>query len=155
MIVHCQISIIECNPRAISEVTLSNCSASTEQGAGQSCQKAFDGNTDDGWATAGEGVGAWIKIDFDQFYRLTKINVMQRPNDEYFKDISLEFSDGTFVDYTLNYTYPSKEWAEIDLSSYGNLSNTNYVNISAHSVYTKLNNGFSEIKVFGCPIGKI
>ena len=140
----------------MAEVRPSSCSASSEFGSGCcSCEKAFDGDLTDGWATQNEGVGAWIKVSLDKKYPLAKIAVMQRPFDDYFKDVSLEFSDGTSKKFTLPNTYPTKQWEEIDLTVYGDLITSDYVKISANSVYKKWNNGFAEIKVFTCATGKI
>ena len=70
--------------------------------------------------------------------------LLQRPGNERFKDISLEFSNTTSVDFTLS---DGQVWEEIRLDD-ANVE-TNYVNISAINVYNKINNGFSELKVFG------
>ena len=125
------------------KLTISSCLASTEYNTGgHACEAAFDGNEGDGWATRNEGAGAWIRINFDGFYRLTKIMIMQRAGNERFKDISLDFFVGTSVQYTLQ---DSKVWEEIVLSD-DNMT-TNYVEISAINVHNKINNGFAELKV--------
>ena len=80
---------------------------------------------------------------------------LQRGGNERFKDISLEFSDGTLVNFALPNTYPTKQWEEIDLTTYGDGIPSNYVKISAKSVYKSVNNGFTEVKVFACADGKI
>ena len=144
-----------CKPSLITEIKSSSCSASTEHNSAYICENAYDGDTAKQWATLNQGVGAWIKINFEGLYRLTKISVMQRPYDEYFKEISIEFTDGTPVDFTLPYTYPSHDWADIDLTDYPDMITTGYVNISVKSVYREANNGFSEVKVYGCGAGKI
>ena len=59
-----------CDTNHIDEVKLSSCSASTEHSSGHACEKAFDGVLNDGWATSGEGAGAWIKINFVKQYSL-------------------------------------------------------------------------------------
>ena len=133
------------------KLTISSCLASTEYNTGgHACEAAFDGNEGDGWATRNEGAGAWIRINFDGFYRLTKIMIMQRAGNERFKDISLDFFVGTSVQYTLQ---DSKVWEEIVLSD-DNMT-TNYVEISAINVHNKINNGFAELKVFGCTSGMV
>ena len=72
---------------------------------------------------------------------------MQRSG-EYFKDISLEFLDGSPAAFSLS---NSKVWEEIELDN--NNITTNYVKISAINVHNKVNNGFAELKVFGCTSG--
>ena len=131
----------------IGQLTISSCSASTEFSSGYTCNNAFDGNEDRDWATRGEGVGAWIKVNLNGFYQITKIMVLQR-NGEYFKDISLEFSGNGRVDFTLS---ASKVWEDLELDESSN--NTNYVKISAIDVHTGHNLGFAELKVFGCASG--
>ena len=129
------------------ELTIMSCSTSSEYSASYTCDKAFDGNEGDGWATSGEGDGAWIKVNLDSLHHLTKVMVMQRSG-EYFKDISLDFLDGGSKDFTLS---NSKVWEEIELAD--NNITTNYVKISAINVHNKVNNGFAELKVFGCAAG--
>ena len=129
------------------QLTIISCSASSEYSASYTCDKAFDENEGDGWATSGEGDGAWIKINLDSLYHLTKVMIMQRSG-EYFKDISLEFLDGNPADLSLS---NSKVWEEIELDN--NNITTNYVKISAINVHNKVNNGFAELKVFGCASG--
>ena len=54
-----------------------------------------------GWVTNGIGEGSWIKIEFHQIIQISKI--VYQHNDylttkccnQYFKDISFQFSDGT------------------------------------------------------------
>ena len=133
----------------------SSCSASSVYSGVYSCEKAFDGVLNDGWATSGEGAGAWIKINFEKQYSLAKIALMQRPYDEYWKDILLEFSDGASVNFTLPNTYPTKQWEEIDLTAYGDIITSDYVKIYAITVYRKVNVGFTEVKVFSCAAGKM
>ena len=133
------------------ELKITSCLASTEYNTGgHACEAAFDGNEGDGWATKNEGAGAWIRINFDRFYHLTKIMILQRSGNERFKDISIDFSDGTSVESTLR---DSKVWDEIELSDENVTSS--FVDISAIDVYNKGNNGFSELKVFGFAAGII
>ena len=84
------------------ELTITSCLASTEYNSGgHACEAAFDGNEGDGWATKNEGAGAWIRINFDRFYHLTKIMILQRSGNERFKDISLELYHGNSVNFSL------------------------------------------------------
>ena len=129
----------DCN---IGQLTISSCSASTEYSSSYTCNNAFDGSGD--WATRGEGVGAWIKVNLDGLYQITKIMFLQR-NGEYFKDISLEFSESDPVDYTLS---ASRSWEDLELDII-----TNYVKISVINIHYGTNPGFGELKVFGCALG--
>lgn len=68
-----------------------------------------------------------------------------------FKDVSIEYGDGKSAQFTL---LDSVGWEEIDLGDY-NIT-TKFINISALSVYSScINNGFAELKLFGCPLGMI
>ena len=133
------------------ELTITSCSASTEIVGKYGCDKAFDGVEEDGWATTRQGAGAWIKINLDGFHRLTKMMVLQRRGTkEKFKDISLELSINTVLNSTLR---NEMVWETIAFEDVNTV--TNYVNISALSVYNQFNNGFAELKVFGCASGTI
>ena len=126
------------------ELAITSCRASTEFSKSYDCNKAFDGNEYDGWATLNEGVGAWIQLNLDIPYRLTKIMILQRQN-EFFKDVLLEFSVGAPATFTLSNGY---RWETIELDD--NSIFTDYVKITGINVYNKVNNGFAELKVFGC-----
>ncbi len=76
--------------------------ASSEYNQHYKCTKAIDGNrpnpawTVTDWASLGEGVGAWLHVDFNDIYRLQHVRLMQRyHNAERFKDVQLTFSDTT------------------------------------------------------------
>ena len=131
----------DCN---IGQLTISSCSASTEYSSGYTCTNTFDGNEGREWATRSEGVGAWIKVNLNGLYQITKIMFLQR-NGEYFKDISLEFSESDPVDYTLS---ASRSWEDLELDII-----TNYVKISVTNIHYGTNPGFGELKVFGCALG--
>ena len=114
----------------------------------------MDGNSDTSWATQNEGIGAWIKLDFGGLYQVENIKIKHRTNNvqaEMFKDISLEFSDGTIANYTLNNVH--QDWNEVDLINSPAISD--FVRITATSVYGAGNNGFSDVRVFGCLTGNI
>ena len=71
-----------------------------------------------------------------------------------FKGISLEFSDGKKVDFTLN-NIPFTSgliWNDI---VFPNDPMSDYVKITATSVYGTINNGFSDIRVYGCREGNL
>ena len=138
----------ELYPLTITEIWIASCSASSEYEPHQrTCKAAFDGIESNGWAVNNlENIGAWIRINLDGVYRLTKLMVMsyQCDRDQHFKDISIEFWYGEPVYFTLDDT---NEWQTIDLE--GLRKDTNYVNISSISVYQDSNDGFAELKVFG------
>ena len=131
------------------QLTISSCSASTQYSSSYPCDKAFDGNEGNEWATKNEGVGAWLKVNLDGLYQITKIMFIGRATSrENFKDISLEFLEGKPVDFKLS---ASKVWEELELDDSNII--TNYVKISAVSVHNGRNFGFAELKVFGCAKG--
>ena len=133
------------------------CSASSQYNTDWGCTNAIDGNPGTDWATKGEGVGAWYKLDFVRYYKVDTIKIKHRasggsPLGEMFKGISLEFSDGQKVDFTLNKVPFTNGlvWNDVYLPS---TPISTYVKITAKSVYGTINNGFSEIQVLGCPAG--
>ena len=130
------------------QLTISSCSASSVYSSSYPCDKAFNGNEGDAWATKNEGVGAWIKVNLDGLYQITKIMFRQRNGGEYFKYISLEFLEREKIYFNLS---ASTVWEDLELDERN--INTNYVKISAIDVYTGANFGFSELKVFGCAQG--
>ena len=69
--------------------------------------------------------------------------------DELFKEIKLEFSDGSNMDFTLNGIPHGQglEWNDIVLAS---PALVNFVKITATSVYGAANNGFSDFQLFEC-----
>ena len=71
------------------------------------------------------------------------------PEKEMFKDVTLEFSDGTSVDATLNNIPFTKglQWNDIVLPS---PVLSDFVKITATSVYAAHNNGYSDVRVFDC-----
>ena len=132
------------------ELAITSCRASTEFDERYDCKKAFDGNEYDGWATLHEGDGAWIQLFLDVPYRLTKIMILQRLGNERFKDVSIEFFVGAAVSFTLR---NDKAWEAIELDD--NSIFTDYVKITGINVYNKVNNGFAELKLFGCASGMV
>ena len=127
------------------------CSASSEYSGRFACEKAIDGNSDTSWATKRQGIGAWIQVNFGNVYQVEKIKIKHRTNNnqnEMFKDISLEFSDGTKDDYTLNNVH--QDWNAVAIDK---RPMSSFVKIMAKSVYGTINNGFSEIQIFGSLTG--
>ena len=80
------------------------CTASSGE---NSCENVYS-ESDNGWVTDGNGVDSWIKIEFQELFRISKI--IYRHNDrlpnkccnQNFKDISFRFSDGTIANVTLD-----------------------------------------------------
>ena len=65
---------------------------------GTKCDDGFQNKTQDSkgsmWISKGEGVGAWIKIEFKDIYMITKFSHYPRANPaERNKEIELEFSN--------------------------------------------------------------
>ena len=104
------------------------------------------------WAARGEQVGeSWIQINLDSVYTLMKLMARGRSSSERFKDITLHFSDDSTKDFTLSEDQDTV-WNEIVLS---HMPISNYVKITANTVYGGSNIGFREVKIFGCFSGKI
>ena len=139
------LTLLGCNE----EIKAVSCTASSSHSNGYLCNNAIDGNTDTQWATYNQGVGAWIKINFDKMHVVGKLKLKHRYDDknEMFKAITLEFSSGTMINSIL---HMSIEWNEVILDDF---TNTDFIKITATSVYGTTNNGFSEIQVFKCPTG--
>ena len=74
-----------------------------------------------------------------------------RSSTERFKDITLQFGDGSSTDFTLSEDQ-NTVWNEIVLSD---MPTSNYVKISANTVYGGSNIGFREVRIFGCYSGKM
>ena len=66
-----------------------------------------------------------------------------------FKNISLEFEDGTIENFALGNVV---EWSELILTETAASKN---VKITGLDVYGDEKNGFREVEVFGCPIGRM
>ena len=145
----------ECN----SQINEMNCLASSEFSNNYPCENAIDRKSNTDWATKGEGSGAWIKLNFGGFYRVTSIRIKHRatgsrPSLELFKGISFEFSNGEKFEFTLNnIPYTSANGLVCNNIKFPNNPSSDYVKITATSVYGTINNGFSDIRVFGCRDG--
>ena len=136
-----------------------DCTASTEYGVQNifPCTKAINKNPDDSWVTNGEAVGAWIRISLDKTYLVTRIQLRHRArgrNHEKFKGIKVEFSDGAKVEHDLK---DNMDMNEVPLT---NVHSTEFVKITSMSHvphpngWKNSNNGFSDIRIFGCVQGK-
>ena len=102
------------------------------------------------WVTYNEGVGAWIQLNFKEYYEIESLEIRHRSQGTAmrFKDIILEFSNGKSHYFTLN-DDPMISNEVVFLK----LMVSDFLRITATSVYGTFDNGYSDIKVFGCPIG--
>ena len=75
--------------------------------------------------------------------------ILQRQN-EFFKDVLLEFSVGAPAMFTLSNGY---RWETIELAE--NSIFTDFVKITAINVHNKMHNGFAELKLYGCASGMV
>lgn len=133
-----------CTDKWISEpgsIYYGSCSASSEYDYQFfDCGKAFVGsfsNTDgyDNWATYGQGVGAYIQINFTQEYEVSKIVYKDRHFEKNAK-LKFEFSNGELIEVSkpndnvpvIVETYPIK---------------TTFVKMTILEVYISMNNGGS------------
>ena len=92
------------------------CTSSSEFSSRETCKEIYaagskqDPNAGNGWVTKGKGVGSWVKILFHSEILISKIvyrhnNKITYPYrccNQNFKDISIEFSDGTHVNVSLD-----------------------------------------------------
>ena len=112
----------------------------------------YDGNVKTDWASKAQRVGAWIEIKFAAFNALTKLEFRHRfggiSSGENFKDINLSFSDGTQMLHALQ-NGDKPEWYIVELNP---IVEAKYVRLTGITVFGTHNNGFSEIKIFGCPV---
>ena len=107
-----------------------------------------NGNDDIGhaWATSGQGVGSWIKLNFATS---TTISSMRYANRDAFYDesnrlVELQFSNGKKVQITLVAASSSSD----DFDRLYNFPpvTTSYVKIVVKSTYATVNNGADEIQ---------
>ena len=141
---------------APAEVT---CTASSQFSRKFSCKKAFDGHLAIGkqrnsWASAGEGVGAWIEARFVDKERqpvvkvIHQLKLLQRhfPG-EANKKVEIQFGEGGPRQVATLPARGDKHWNIIKLSS-GVVADR--VRVTVREVYGTVNNGFKEIVMFGC-----
>ena len=91
------------------------CKASSTFSNKKSCQQIYDSDDSSGWVTKGDGVGSWVQIFLHANILISKIvyrhnfqnYVLSKPTEKQnFKDVSLEFSDGTSFNITLDDVKP-------------------------------------------------
>ena len=78
-------------------VAISTSSCSSQYSGSWECAHATDCSlpSNSMWCTSNEQVGAWINMNFVDEYVVTGMSFSHRENSEMFKDVRLEFSDGT------------------------------------------------------------
>ena len=71
------------------------CEASSTHMPDLSCERGFGTGPDKGyWASDGDGIGAWVQVNFVKDYLVTQILIGNRENDNlHNKEIELLFSD--------------------------------------------------------------
>ena len=136
-------------------IEIQGCTSSTQYSAMNSCEMAFDtdlyaDSTD--WATTDEGAGAWIQLNFQETYEIESLEIRHRSQVPAmrFKEIKLEFSNEQSYDYTLN-----DDPMISNKVVFVKLVISEYLRITAISTYGVLDNGYSDIKVFGCIVGNL
>ena len=137
------------------------CSASTEYGIQNvyPCINAINKDPSNSWVTNGEPVGAWIKISLDKTYRVTRMKLRHRAKGaatEKFKGIKIEFSDGAGVDHDLEDTMNMNEIAltSSHVTDFVKITSTSHIPHPWGNGHNG-NNGFSDIRIFGCVEGRI
>ena len=110
------------------------------------CYAAIDGNSHSLWATEREAAGAWIQIDFDDTYQISKMLLMHAYYQNMFKDITLEFSSGSPAYSTLRDFSENFLWSEVDIPG---KRITRFVKVTATSVKGSNNFGFREMVIIG------
>ena len=125
-------------------VSVASCSASSEYSYYYVCENAYDGDVEEAWATNGEGVGSWIEFNFDENYRITKMEFTNRPGDvDKTSQILLTFSDGETQTVDLE--------RDVTIAELVETNSVNSVRIEVTGVYGSMNNGAMEIKFYGIP----
>lgn len=115
-----------------------SCTASSEK-SGYKCNGAFSNRMIDEegaiWASDNEGIGAWIKVNFNGFYEIIKFSFKNRMNPaERNSKIQLLFSTGQVMNINLS---NSDKIENIKLEPI----RVNWVKITITGVYGTLNNG--------------
>jgi LmbE family N-acetylglucosaminyl deacetylase len=122
--------------------------------AGQFAEKAIDGVADGWpgdysreWASPGQGVGAWIQLDWHQAYEVYRIVLHDRPNtNDHIRSAKLTFSNGSIVTV-----------GELDNTGAGVEVNfppvvTNALRMTVTTVSGSTQNvGLSEVEVYAAP----
>ena len=129
------------------------CTASSVYDARFTCKNLIDNNQKTSWVSNGEGIGAWVKLEFLDNIHVKGLKFSHRRDTEQaFKDIQIEFPNGLKYNRTLaNQTAP----IDIDADSNGLVGS---VNITAVDVWgdiqLTINNGYEDIEVYISEKGK-
>ena len=100
------------------------------------------------WASNGEGVGAWIEAKFDRKKSINQLKLLQRHfAGEANKKIEIQFGKNGPKQIATLPAKGDKHWNIIKLT---NGVVTDSIRVTIKEVYGKVNNGFKEIRIFGC-----
>ena len=135
------------------DATSMSCKASSGN-----CNGAISGDLNNQWYTSRQQAGAWIEIDFDDTYQISKLLMMHRPEGhrtEMFKGLKIEFSSGSSVDKTLS-NEQGEVWNEVDLPEKPITTFVKITATSTHEQNSNANAGLREIVILGgSPPGNI
>jgi len=126
-----------------------NCEASSQFAGGlYDCQYAFSGKMMDEpnqiWASNGEGVSAWIQVNFKGPVQVTSIQYLNKANPgERNKAITIRFSDGSHSQVQLRNT---QNIVPLEVQP----TITKSVRFTIDQVYSSINNG-GAFKIMGVP----
>ena len=103
------------------------------------------------WHTLHDDTLPWIKIVFAHEYNLRKLKILQTEQANYrFKDVIIEFSEGSRYNYTLK---NGNDWISLELPD---VTRSQYVKITRKSGWGPLGLGYtgiSKILAFGYRTG--
>ncbi|EGD79303.1 hypothetical protein PTSG_09719 [Salpingoeca rosetta] len=129
------------------KLPIASCSASSEYSSTYRCSNAFNGVFADGgnaWATSGQGTGSWIRFNFPQNVRVTRMRYQQRScSCEWYRQLRLDFNDGSSRTLDL----PNSQGPINKDFTYTGAATS--VKVTGTQVYTTTNNGFNEVEFYG------
>ena len=143
------------------------CTSSDEFSDEDNCENVYNSNVKDGWFTNGDGIGSWIRLNFNENIRISKI--IYRHNErlpgkelnQNFKDLLIRFSDGTQINATLDDAFgvdlnyrltPPKISASLELHFTSIYNHTNTQGVTGQKRYTEFENnkfGLSKVDIAG------
>ncbi len=136
------------NIAPLATVTVSSQNLSTNQQAIKSVDGIIDGypgNYTHEWATIGEGVGAWLQLNWSSPYEISRVVLYDRPNtDDAITGAMLTFSSG--VSITVGSLNNAGDGVEINVGPL--ITNSLRVTVTTVSGSTR-NIGLSELEVYG------
>eukprot|EP00040_Diaphanoeca_grandis_P028845 m.167802 g.167802 ORF g.167802 m.167802 type:complete len:2710 (-) comp31477_c0_seq1:197-8326(-) len=122
--------------------TPTNCTESTAYSASHACGQALDDYWWSNWVAAGEGVGAWIQVNYDRALTIDELLFSNRCNSERIERVRLEFSDGT------NQTIVLPDDCEHNSHNISTV-NTSFVRVVIEAVYRGTNHGAVKLEFQG------